>query len=162
MPTMAVLTDDAAQERLEAHHRQLVAAVADTVAAFERACLDEDCAGAEAAAARFRVLLAGDILPHAAGEERSFYPAAEPLNGALVRALTEEHDALRGLSEACSAKAADLGGAAGRLAYLGLVHEFSALFRAHAHKEDRFVTPLLRERTPAGTVASLFVRMHGG
>ena len=160
MSLMADLTDRTAQQRMEAHHGQLVAAVDESVAALERACLVDDTLAAEAAAARFQTLLEGDILPHASGEERSFYAAAEPLNGALVRSLTHEHEVLRGLIDTCHACAADLGRPADRLACLGVAHEIRALFSVHAQKEDRFVTPLLLERTPEGTVARLFVEMH--
>ncbi len=157
---MPELTDRAAQQRLEAHHAHLVAAVDGAVAELDRACLDDDPAAAANAAVRFQILLEEDIGPHAAGEERSFYAAAEPLNGALVRSLTEEHELLRGLIRACGRGSADLGQRAGRLSHLGLAHEVRALFRAHAHKEDAFVTPLLLRAMPAGTVAALFVEMH--
>ena len=157
---MALLIDAEAKSRMEAHHGQLVAGVADAVQRFELACLSWDGAEAEAAAAHLESLLEGDVLPHAAGEEVSLYAAAQPLNGALVRSLIEEHDTLRGLIAACKASTPDLGRPAGRLRYLGLAHAVSALFGAHAGKEDRFITPLLLERTPAGTLARLFAEMH--
>lgn len=160
MRLMPELTDREAQQRLERHHAHLVAAVDEAVADLDRACLADDAAAAAAAADRFQTLLEEDIAPHAAGEERSFYAAAEPLNGVLVRSLTEEHEILRGLIRACGQGAADLGQRAGRLAHLGLAHEVRALFRTHAHKEDGFVTPLLLEAAAPGTVAALFIEMH--
>lgn len=160
MSTVGELTDHAAQQRMEAHHVQLVAAVDDAVAELEGACLDDDAAGARNAAARFQILLEESVLPHATGEERTLYAVAEALNGALVQSLTEEHDVLRDLIRACGALAGDLGQRSGRVAHVGLAHEVRALFRAHAHKEDSFVTPLLLRETPAGTLAKLFVDMH--
>jgi hypothetical protein len=157
---MDVLTDGEAQRRMEAHHAQLVAAVVRTVEAFERAYLADDEPAAQDAAMRFQSLLEDEIVPHAAGEERSFYAAAEPFNPSLVASLIEEHEALRSRIEACGTRAADLGEPEVRLAFLGLAHEIQALFSAHAHKEDRFVTPLVRDRTPHGTVARLFEVMH--
>ena len=44
--------------------------------------------------------------------------------------------------------------------HLGQAHELRALFRAHAHKEDGYVTPLLLQAAPTGTVAALFMAMH--
>lgn len=157
---MIPLTDDAARQRTQEHHRHLAEAVAKAVAAFERACLDGDPPAARAAADLFQSLLEGEIVPQVVGEEHSLYAAAEPLNLPLVRSLIDEHDLLRGLIATCALRAATRKEPAARLAYLGLAHATSTIFDAHARKEGRYLTPLLSERMPAGTLAQLFGEMN--
>lgn len=157
---MAMLTDDEARAKMEAHHKHLREALAEGLAELDRACAANDGVAAETAAGRLEVLLVEEILPHAGGEERSLYAAALPKNRALIGALTDDHVLLRAWIDACRQHDPDLGTPAGRMHYLGLVHEIAALFSAHAHKEDHYVTPLVLESSQAGTLARLFEEMH--
>ena len=92
----------------------------------------------EAAAAGLIAYLAGEILPHAAAEETTIYPAAAALDGlaGTVSEMTAEHTIL---SEAAGrlAEAADAAGAAQR------AEEIARLFAGHVAKENDILLPAL-------------------
>jgi iron-sulfur cluster repair protein YtfE (RIC family) len=92
-----------------------------------------------------------ELLPHAAAEERTLYPAAarDPSMAPLVQAMTDEHKAL-----------------AGRVSRLDtvtdptvLAAEIRALFEVHVHKEDHYLLPAL-SRAEIDLVALLHDTHH--
>jgi hypothetical protein len=88
------MTDQAAADAIRAHHSELQAEIASRVEALNQAA-----AAAGWAPARDRLLefLRGELLPHAAAEERALYPAG--LRGRsemLVAAMLQEHATIIG------------------------------------------------------------------
>jgi uncharacterized protein (DUF2249 family) len=134
---MTVTTQqDQTVEAIRAHHQQLALAVAG-------GCVQvSDAAERLGDAGRFRdqlmTLLRGEILPHAAAEERTLYAAAadfEP-TAMLVQAMIEEHRRLEGLVD-------DLAAARTPVAMASLATAVRALFEAHLVKENDILLPAL-------------------
>ncbi|MGH3302295.1 MAG: hemerythrin domain-containing protein [Streptosporangiaceae bacterium] len=103
------ITGTEAYEAMRAHHRVLGEQLSDRVSAVAAAA----AAGRphEVAVAGLIAYLAGEILPHAAAEEATIYPAAAALDGLAgkVSEMTAEHKVL---SEAAGRLAEPAGAAA--------------------------------------------------
>ena len=130
------ITGTEAYEAMRAHHQVLGEQLSARVSAVSAAA----AAGRphEAAVAGLIAYLAGEILPHAAAEETTIYPAAAALDGlaGTVSEMTAEHTIL---SEAAGrlAEAADAAGAARR------AEEIARLFAGHVAKENDILLPAL-------------------
>ena len=130
------ITGTEACEAIRAHHRVLAKRLSSRVSAVPAAA----AAGQphEAAVARLIGYLAGEILPHAAAEEATIYPAAAALDGlaGTVTEMTAEHKVL---FEAAGrlAEPADAATAAGR------AQEIARLFAGHVAKENDILLPAL-------------------
>ena len=124
-------------QAISAHHRELAQTLAAHVAA-----LTTGSAGAGALAA----FLKEELLPHAAGEEKSLYPIIEPLlktHGRPTATMTVDHEYItdyinqidamaQALAAAGEAERPDL---SKQLNRLGL--QLEALLRVHTAKEER-------------------------
>ena len=130
------ITGTEAYEAMRAHHQVLGEQLSARVSAVSAAA----AAGRphEAAVAGLIAYLAGEILPHAAAEETTIYPAAAALDGlaGTVSEMTAEHTIL---SEAAGrlAEAADAADAARR------AEEIARLFAGHVVKENDILLPAL-------------------
>ena len=130
------ITGTEAYEAIRTHHRVLGERLSSRVSAVPAAA----AAGQphEAAVARLIAYLAGEILPHAAAEEATIYPAAAALDGlaGTVTEMTAEHKVL---FEAAGrlAEPADAATAAGR------AEEIARLFAGHVAKENDILLPAL-------------------
>ncbi len=130
------ITGTEAYEAMRAHHQVLGEQLSARVSAVSAAA----AAGRphEAAVAGLIAYLAGEILPHAAAEETTIYPAAAALDGlaGTVGEMTAEHTIL---SEAAGrlAEAADAADAARR------AEEIARLFAGHVAKENDILLPAL-------------------
>ena len=130
------ITGTEAYEAMRAHHRVLGEQLSDRVSAVAAAA----AAGQphEAAVAGLIAYLAGEILPHAAAEEATIYPAAAALDGlaGTVSEMTAEHTVL---SEAAG-RLAEPAGAASTAEH---AEEISRLFAGHVAKENDVLLPAL-------------------
>ena len=131
------ITGTEAYEAMRAHHQVLGEQLSARVSAVSAAA----AAGGqphEAVVAGLIAYLAGEILPHAAAEETTFYPAAAALDGlaGTVSEMTAEHTIL---SEAAGrlAEAADAADAAQR------AEKIATLFAGHVAKENDILLPAL-------------------
>ena len=148
MPTPAPLEAAAA---IRAHHVELAGGLLDRVAAL-RATARE---GAPFEAPRNRVVayLDAEIVPHAAAEERTLYPAADAGPAALlVDAMRAEHRDLLG-------RVAELRDAPDAIAAVSDASAIAALFASHLGKEnDRLIPALLA--MPEVSLGDLLAGMH--
>ena len=106
------------------------------------------------AVANLRAYLAQEVLPHAAAEERIFYPAAARagLAGAVVDMLAE-HVTL-------ASAAARLSETADGEAVAGCARDIAALFAGHAARENEVLLPALLADESVD-LAALLGQMHG-
>jgi hemerythrin-like domain-containing protein len=126
------------------HHRELMARLADHVTALMTGRPDVDAEG-------LVDFLVGDLLPHAAGEERYLYPAVDPLlrtygrptetmsvdHEFITRYVREIEDAVAALRDA---NADERPGLLGRLQRLAI--QLDAIMHLHLDKEERVYLPL--------------------
>ena len=128
------ITGTEAYEAIRTHHGVLGEQLGERVSAVSAAA----AAGRphEAAVAGLIAYLAGEILPHAAAEEATIYPAAAGLDGlaGTVSEMTAEHSIL---SEAAG-RLAEAPGAAEAAAG---AEEIARLFAGHVAKENDILLP---------------------
>ncbi|HEX6139620.1 MAG TPA: hemerythrin domain-containing protein [Candidatus Limnocylindria bacterium] len=140
-----------AADAIRAHHAELSDGLRRRVAALDEAVAQRQ----EHAPAQAEVLafLDGELLPHAAAEEKALYPAGEVGPTALlVRSMIGEHrnllahvDALRAAGEPIAA--------------VGLSNAIRALFESHLVKENDLLIPALAA-DPQISLAELLGGMH--
>ncbi len=146
------ITGAEAYDAMLTHHRILGEQLGERVSAVSAAA----AAGQphEAAVAGLIAYLAGEILPHAAAEEATIYPAAAALGGLAdtVSEMTAEHATL---SEAAGrlAEASDAADAAQR------AEEIATLFAGHVAKENGVLLPALAASDSAD-LPRLLADMH--
>lgn len=148
MPSLPPLEAAAA---IRGHHAELEAGLRERVSALLTAARD----GSPHLAARDRVVayLDGEIVPHAAAEERTLYPAASRGPAALlVEAMLAEHRDLLDRVEAFRRAAGPVDAVAGASA-------IEAIFVSHLAKEnDRLVPALIA--MPDVSLGDLLDGMH--
>lgn len=148
---MATPTDAESANAIRAHHAELQAALRERVAALA----DAVRAGKDHEPAKREVLafLDTELLPHAAAEERSIYPAGDRgATAMLVRAMVAEHRNLSG-QVAGLRKSPDAIDAAGN------ARAVQALFESHLSKENDLLLPAL-VADPSVSLGELLAGMH--
>ncbi|MEU3945177.1 DUF2249 domain-containing protein [Streptomyces sp. NPDC029526] len=156
MSTLTIASDPqdaAAAEAVETHHARLAGELAGRVALLLTAA-DGDPAEAEAVRSGLVGFCERDLLPHAAAEERTLYPAARDLAGArlLVDGMLAEHRRLTALVEAVRGAGSPVRAAAEAWA-------LQVLFEEHLDKENTLVLPLLAG-APDVSLHGLLAGMH--
>jgi len=145
------ITGTEACEAVRAHHRVLDEQLRTHVAAVSAAV----AAGRphEAALAGLVAYLAEEVLPHAAAEEETLYPAGA--HGALTRTVSE----MIGEHRVLSAAAGRLASAPHGAAAAEQAGQIADLFAAHVARENDILLPaLLAER--GADLAALLAEMH--
>ncbi|MGH3154152.1 MAG: hemerythrin domain-containing protein, partial [Streptosporangiaceae bacterium] len=146
------ITGTEAYEAMRTHHRILGEQLGERVGAVSAAA----AAGQphEAAVAGLIAYLAGEILPHAAAEEATIYPAAAALDGlaGTVSEMTAEHTIL---SEA----AGRLAGPAAAADAVRRAEEIARIFAGHVAKENDILLPALLASDGAD-LSRLLAEMH--
>lgn len=149
--TTTTMTDTRAADAVRAHHERMVAELTELAAALSTSD--------ETTYARARAALVswtrGELVPHALGEERTFYAAASTLEAGrlLVDSLVADHRVILGFLDALEASTEPAVTAAWADA---LVRTFAA----HARKENDLVLPLLVASDGVSVVDELHA-MHG-
>jgi iron-sulfur cluster repair protein YtfE (RIC family) len=148
MPTP---TDGESANAIRAHHAELQAALRERVVALR----DAVRSGQAPQPAQRAVLafLDTELLPHAAAEERSIYPAGDRgMTAMLVQAMLAEHRNLiahvAGLRESADATEA-----------VGSATAIQALFESHLSKENDLLLPALMA-DPSVSLGELLGVMH--
>jgi uncharacterized protein (DUF2249 family)/hemerythrin-like domain-containing protein len=148
-------------EAFRHHHRQLAQEMA------QQAALIGGKAGADPEPlVRF---LRHELLPHAAGEERSLYPAVEPLlkaHGMATATMRMDHRAIERYVQSLedvagrlrSARKADR--ARARRELVRLVWQLHAIFEVHLEKEEQVYLPLLEQYVPEAEQQRILAQMH--
>ena len=148
---MPTLTDAEAAGAIREHHAQLQNALRERVAALRHAVQ----AGQSHEPAQRAVLafLDTELLPHAAAEERSIYPAGDRgLTALLVQAMLEEHRNL-------IAHVARLRESVAAIDALADARVIQALFESHLSKENDLLLPALMA-DPSVSLGELLGGMH--
>ena len=148
---MPTLTDAESAGAIREHHAQLQNALRERVVALWHAVR----AGLPHEPAQRAVLafLDTELLPHAAAEERSIYPAGDlGLTALLVRAMLEEHRNL-------IAHVAGLRDSAEAMEAVGSASAIQALFESHLSKENDLLLPALIA-DPSVSLGALLGGMH--
>ena len=102
--------------------------------------------------AALREFVDSSLLPHAAAEEATLYPAAATAAPLLVEAMRAEHRALADRAHA-------LAGARRPVEALAVAEGLAAVFDVHVDKENELLLPLLT-RTAGVSLAGLLRAMH--
>src|SRR5664280_717473 len=148
---MPTLTDAGAAVAIREHHVELQAALRERVAALRHVVQ----AGPPHEPAQRAVLafLDTELLPHAAAEERSIYPAGDRgLTALLVKAMLEEHRNL-------IAQVASLRKSTDAIEAVGIASAILALFESHLSKENDLLLPAL-VADPGVSLGALLGGMH--
>ena len=148
---MTTITATEAYETMLAHHKTLAEQLAGQADAVSGAAAAGRPHGA--AVAGLIAYLAGEILPHAAAEEKTIYPAAAQAGLAgVVGEMTAEHRTLTAAGERLAALTD--GAAAAQQA-----QQIAGLFAGHAAREnDQLLPALLADRSV--DLAALLGQMH--
>lgn len=133
------------------HHTQLRRELDDHVTDLRAAVRTDDAADQRRLAA-LREFVDGSILPHAAAEETTLYPAAAGGAPLLIEAMIAEHRALAGRARA-------LAGTNSPVEALAIAEGFAAVFAVHVDKENDLLLPLL-SRTTGVSLAELVQATH--
>jgi iron-sulfur cluster repair protein YtfE (RIC family) len=148
---MPTLTDDESADAIRAHHAELQDALRDRVVLLR----DLVKAGQVLGPAKRAVLafLDTELLPHAAAEERSIYPAGDRgVTAMLVQAMLAEHRNL-------IAHVAGLRESADAIEAVGSATAIQALFESHLSKENDLLLPALMA-DPSVSLGELLGGMH--
>ena len=114
-------------------------------------------------------LLTDDLLPHAQGEERSFYPLVDPLIAAHARptaTMSIDHEYIEGGVRTLEGLAASVCAGAGAERHAAeadlqrALHELAALVRLHVEKEERGYLPRVEAYLTAEEQQALLDEMH--
>ena len=139
------------------HHAELAGALTSLVGSVLTAVGGEsgvDLGAVTAARGRLVDFCTGELLPHAAAEESTMYPAAASDERArlLVEAMVAEHRVLEGL-------VAEVRGAEVPVRAAAAANALRVLFDVHLAKENDLLLPLLAA-DPAVSLATLLTGMH--
>ncbi|MHB8398113.1 MAG: hemerythrin domain-containing protein [Candidatus Limnocylindrales bacterium] len=148
---MPIQQDAEAAAAIRAHHDEL----RDTLRARVGDLRDAVRAGRPRGVSERAVLgyLEGDLLPHAAAEEATLYPAGDTgLTALLVRAMREEHKGI-------IAHVERLRGTADGLEAVATASAILALFEAHLWKENELLIPAL-VADPSVSLGELLSGLH--
>jgi len=148
---MPTLTDAGAAVAIREHHVELQAALRERVVALQDAVRDGH--SHERLQRAVLAFLDTELLPHAAAEERSIYPAGDRgLTALLVQAMLEEHRNL-------VAHVASLRGSVETIDAVANARVIQALFESHLSKENDLLLPAL-VADPSVSLGALLVGMH--
>ncbi len=112
-----------------------------------------------------------ELLPHAAGEERSLYPAVEPLlksHGSATATMSVDHEAINTLVDDIEKAVVEVpasgnqGNSQAQERLQRLAIELRAILRLHLEKEERIYLPLLEHHLSEEQQARLMESMHEG
>ena len=154
---VASASDAAAVQAVERHHAELAGTLTVHVEALLNAVggvADPGVDAVEPARGRLVGFCTAELLPHAAAEEGSLYPAAAASERArlLVEAMVAEHRVLEGLVE-------EIRTAEGPVRAAAAGNALRVLFEVHLTKENDLILPLVAA-DPNVSVSEILAGMH--
>lgn len=166
---MSIVTPHELTDAIRAHHRSLAETLDGYAADAEANAVSPDSAALARLLDSLTTFLANDLLPHARGEERSLYPALDPIIrehgsptatmsidheyiGEYVRKITETADALRAAS---AQERAELARQLDRQTL-----QLQSLFNVHLAKEERVYLPLVEQVVTSEDQHALLAALH--
>ncbi len=151
-----------ASKAIHEHHQQLMQEISAQIKAIiER----EPCADPE----RLAAFLKEELLPHALGEERQFYPVLDKLvaeHGKPTATMSIDHEYIEGYIDWIKETADELESADGDereelLVLLGhLCVRLEAVLQLHIAKEERIYLPLFEQYVPEAEQQRVLDAMH--
>jgi uncharacterized protein (DUF2249 family) len=146
------LTATEAYDAMRSHHHQLSEQLTERATAVSGAVTQGLPHGP--AVADLIAYMAAEVLPHAAAEEATIYPAA-----AAHSELAETVDAMTAEHKTLAAAAAQLGGLSDGAAVAEQAERIAALFASHAAVENDVLLPVL-VRDEDADLGTLLAEMH--
>lgn len=166
---MSATTPQQLTNAIRAHHRALAETLDGYTTDVEAGIDDLDAAALMRLLDQVTTFLSGELLPHAHGEERTLYPALDPVlreHGRPTATMSVDHEYIgeyarqigetaRSLRSASGAERATL---ARRLQRQMI--QLQSLFSVHLAKEERVYLPLVEEVISAGDQQALLAALH--
>lgn len=166
---MSAVTTHELTDAIRAHHRSLAETLDGYAAEVEASATGAGASDLASLLDHLTSFLANDLLPHARGEERSLYPALDPIireHGSPTATMRIDHeyisDFARKIAETASAlRAAPERERAGLARQLDrLLLQLQSLFGAHLAKEERVYLPLIEQAVSTGEQQALLAALH--
>ena len=166
---MSATTSHELSAAIRAHHRALADTLDSYTADVEAGIAGLDTANLAELINGLTTFLSGELLPHAAGEEKTLYPALDPVIreygsptatmsvdheyiGEYVRQITETARALHGADQRSRAELTR------KLARQMI--QLQGLFTVHLAKEERVYLPLVEKAISSGDQQALLAALH--
>jgi len=169
-PTTPVTpTTNELSDAIRAHHRALAETLNNYVSDTEIGAQSLDAAELTSLLDGFTNFLAGELLPHARGEEQTLYPALDPIiraHGSPTATMRVDHEYIaeyaRQITETARALRAagerDRAELARKLARQAI--QLQGLFAVHLAKEERVYLPLIEQAISSGQQQALLAALH--
>ncbi|HEX5439937.1 MAG TPA: DUF2249 domain-containing protein [Ktedonobacterales bacterium] len=166
---MSATTTHELSAAIRAHHRALADTLDTYTAEVEAGITDLDAARLAELLDGLTGFLSGDLLPHAAGEEKTLYPALDPIireHGSPTATMLVDHEYIGDYSRQITETARALRSAdqhtrkdlARKLARQLI--QLQGLFDVHLAKEGRVYLPLVEQAVSAGDQQALLAALH--
>jgi uncharacterized protein (DUF2249 family)/hemerythrin-like domain-containing protein len=159
-----VLTD-----AIRAHHRTLAETLDEYAAEVEAGVTKLDAASLAELLDGLTAFLTGELLPHAAGEERALYPALDPVireHGSPTATMRIDHEYIGDYTRQIGTTTRRLH-TASESERPALAHQFArqvtqlqGLFAVHLAKEERVYLPLVEQAIPTDDQQGLLAALH--
>jgi len=166
---MSTATTHELSAAIRTHHRSLADTLDTYTAEVEAGITDLDAARLVELLDGLKGFLSGDLLPHAAGEEKTLYPALDPIireHGSPTATMLVDHEYIGNYSRQITETARALRSAdqhtrtdlARKLARQLI--QLQGLFDVHLAKEERVYLPLVEQAVSAGDQQALLAALH--
>lgn len=166
---MSTATTHELSNAIRAHHRALADTLDSYTADVEAGITELDAASLAELINGLTTFLSGELIPHAQGEEKTLYPALDPVireHGSPTATMSVDHEFIgdytkqitetaRALHSADQRERANL---ARKLARLMI--QLQGLFTVHLAKEERVYLPLVEKAISSGDQEALLAALH--
>jgi uncharacterized protein (DUF2249 family)/hemerythrin-like domain-containing protein len=156
-------------DAIRTHHRALAQTLDEYATQVETDLTSLDATGLGAVLDGLTDFLTGELLPHAAGEERTLYPALDPIiraHGSPTATMRVDHEYIAEYSRQIAATARSLRTASER-ERLALARQLArqliqlqGLFTVHLAKEERVYLPLVEQAISTSDQQALLAALH--
>ncbi len=166
---MSTATTHDLSAAIRAHHRALADTLDNYTAEVEAGVAELDAARLVELLDGLTGFLSGDLLPHAAGEEKTLYPALDPIirdHGSPTATMRVDHEYIGDYARQIGETARALR-SAGQKTRTDLARtlarqliQLQGLFDVHLAKEERVYLPLIEQAISAGDQQALLAALH--
>lgn len=166
---MSATTPQQLTSAIRAHHATLADTLDRYTASVESGLTDLDASALIGLLDGIVAFLSGELLPHAKGEERTLYPALDPVlrqHGRPTATMSVDHEYLGDYARQITEMAQRMRSATGdereqlEPQLRRLLIQMQGLFRVHLAKEERVYLPLVEEVISAGDQQALLAALH--
>jgi uncharacterized protein (DUF2249 family)/hemerythrin-like domain-containing protein len=166
---MSATTTHDLSAAIRAHHRALADRLDNYTAEVEAGVAELDAARIAELLDGLTGFLSGDLLPHAAGEEKTLYPALDPIiseHGSPTATMLVDHEYIGNYARQITETARALR-SAGQKTQTDLARtlarqliQLQGLFDVHLAKEERIYLPLIEQAISTGDQQALLAALH--